>query len=439
MIIPLHAGRRSLMALAALLGTRLSSSVTPYRLVTRSNEVREGDLFCALRGRDDGHFYTREAYENGACAVLVERTTDVPCPHIIVSDVRRALSLWASVTLHRHACTRIGITGSVGKTTTKNAAHAVLSKAFRVHATPGNFNNELGLPFTVLSMPVETEILIAELGTNAPGEIAALSAVLLPHRSLITRIGHAHLGAFGSRAAIADEKSALFRMTAPSGHVFYPADEPLLARSCLPHQKRHPITSASNDELGLPLPLHSPLRAAFSFAAALGRSFNVPEDSIHKGLIAAHDLQSKPIEAARGIRLIDDTYNASPESMVAALRCLKEYTGGRRVAVLGQMAELGTTATAWHKRIGRLAAESADIFLCFGPYAAAYASGAAECPHCTVLVHSSADSAAIASRLAPLLQEKDTVLFKASHAEHAEDILHALLNQLSEKEEPPCP
>ena len=103
------------------------------------------------------------------------------------------------------------------------------------------------------------------------------------------------------------------------------------------------------------------------------------------------------------------------------------------------MAELGATATAWHKRIGRLAAESADIFLCFGPYAAAYASGATEYPHCTVLIHSSVDPVAIASHLAPLLQEKDTVLFKASHAEHAEDILHALFNQLSKKEEPPCP
>jgi UDP-N-acetylmuramoyl-tripeptide--D-alanyl-D-alanine ligase len=159
----------------------------------------------------------------GAVAVLAEKKTNAPIPHIIVPTVREALGKWAGPVAVGAKPLRIGVTGSVGKTTVKDALLTMLSPHFKTHATYKNYNNDLGLPFTILSAPQNTEVLICEIGVSEQGEMAPLSAILRPHISIITCIGHAHIGAFGSREAIAKEKTDILKCASENGLLLVPA------------------------------------------------------------------------------------------------------------------------------------------------------------------------------------------------------------------------
>ena len=213
MIIPLKCGAIPYERLAHILHAPLPRSLrggVPTRLVTHTGEIQEGDLFCALKGKKDGHDYIREACERGASAVISERKTEADIPHILVHSTQEALGTGAGAVTAGAFPIRIGITGSVGKTTVKEALRATLSVRFRVHATHENQNNELGLPFTLLSAPCDSEVLVCEVGISHPSEMEPLSQILRPHLSVITCIGHAHIGAFGSREKIAEEKKLGF-------------------------------------------------------------------------------------------------------------------------------------------------------------------------------------------------------------------------------------
>lgn len=446
MIIPLGLGAVSYGTLARLCGSTVPTTLkdcVPDRLVTDSREIQKGDLFCALKGRADGHSYANEAAERGAVAILAEKKTDAPIPHILVSSVRGALGKWASGVAASPSLLRIGITGSVGKTTTKDALFSMLSPHYAVHATHGNYNNDLGLPFTLLSAPKETKIVICELGTGGVGEMEALSNILRPHISLITCIGHAHIGAFGTREAIAKEKLRILSHAQDGGLLFVCAKESLL--SLIPPKgiRRIPVLPFEMEDYkaaGLfPDTTDVSRNFALAYAQAVAKELALPSGAIREGLGRVFALKThRTEEEYRGILFLDDGYNASPESMLGALSYLSSKAKGRRIAVLGDMLELGAESGKYHRAVGRFAMEHADLLFFYGAYAKEYALGAASAvpknkrfasskPEYTVL---GGERSEIAQAVAERLQVGDTVLFKASRALKTELLISEIKKQI---------
>lgn len=440
MIISLGIGAVRLERIAAFCGAlppRERACVTPARLVTDSREILPGDLFIALHGKDDGHLYTKEAAHRGAVAVIAEKKTDADIPHIIVQSAKRALGEWARSVLKETNAYRIGITGSVGKSTAKDAIAAMLSTRFSVHATYQNFNNDLGLPFTILETPKETRILICEMGISHIGEMRPLSRILMPHISLITCIGHAHIGAFGTRDAIAEEKADILAFAEPNGLFIVPQNEKLLSFVPPNGIQRMPVLPFAEKEIEehrLPI-VKEDLPRAFSlaYALAIAKAFSLTNEEIAEGFrrILAHNTH-KSEELCGDILLIDDTYNASPEAMLGALTYLSAKKENRRVAVLGDMLELGDESARFHRAIGRFAAQKADLLFFFGKSASEYARGAKAAgavplsdlnvkePVFSVL---EGDTEEMAKRITQNLKKGDVVLFKAARAMAAENLV----------------
>ena len=447
MIIPLVRGALPLGEIADILHTEIPPScrhATPSRLVTDSREIQHGDLFCALIGNHDGHRYTEEAAERGAVAILAEQKTNAQAPHILVPSVRLALSDWAIAVSKGKEPLRIGITGSVGKTTVKDALAAMLSVRFSVHATYGNYNNDLGLPFTILSAPHDCQMLVCELGINHPQEMSLLSRTLRPHISLITCIGHAHIGAFGNREEIAAEKREILRYAEAKGRVYVPITEPLLFMLPPRGIRREgiaPFDAYTCKKYGLSFSEEDiPRNLAYAFSSAVGKACGLSEKEITEGLLRISALNTHRKEyPINEIRIIEDCYNASPESTMAALCLLSKKQNGRRVAVLGDMLELGERSDAFHHAIGRFAAKHADLLFFFGRFAQAYADGAkaggahpleaqgTPPPHYFVLPDSKQEAATqITIRLIP----NDCILFKASRALKTEELIDGIKDAL---------
>jgi len=425
MIIDLGIGRIPLNTLKELLHAEGDAVLkTPLRLVTNSKEIRENDLFCALRGNIDGHTFAKEAEENGALAILAEERTDASLPHIIVGNTAESLAIWAHAALKDHPCRRIAVTGSVGKTTTKNAIAAMLGTRFRVHASQENYNNLLGVAFTVLSMPRDSEILIAELGTNHPGEIAALAKIIEPNDAVITRIGHAHIGAFGTLDAIAREKLSVRAGMKRGGRLYVPKNEPLLSL--------HPIGISTKKINTLPTKdTDIATHASLSFAKAIAKTYFLSKEEIAHGeiIIKSRDARRKT-KWAYDICLIDDAYNASPEAMTAAFAYLAAQSRSRKILVLGDMLELGEHTAAAHRRTGKEASATADLVFFFGEYQNFYLEGARGQKAKAVGLLST-DAMALAKEILPFLRKGDTLLFKASHSLRADLICDALFSLLS--------
>ncbi len=446
MIIPLEAGALPLGVLGSLLGTSVPPAiggVTPSRLVTDAREIQKGDLFCALKDKRDGHAYIPDAVARGAVATIAERRVEGQGKYLLVPSVRAALAKWAAAVTRGNRPVRIGITGSVGKTTTKDAVAALLSVRFQVHATYGNRNNDLGVPFTLLSAPKETEMLVTELGISNPGEMRVLSETLRPHLAVITCIGHAHVGAFGSREAIAEEKRRILQYAAEEATLLVPVREPLLA-FLPPHGiRRCEVTPFQGEDFaayGLADCSKDVARSfSLAYAAAIGKLVGLTEEELREGLTrATHTAPRRREEALGSLLLIDDGYNASPESMVSALLYLSEK-GGKRVAVLGDMLELGERSEAFHRAVGRFAARHASLLFFFGAYAKEYARGARSAGACEV-GHASKEQAEyavlrgdceeMAKEIAARLSGNETVLFKASRALRIEKIVTHLKESL---------
>ena len=448
MIIPLGLGAIRFGELGAVCKANIPLALTHREinaLVTSSKEVKAGDLFCALQGKDDGHRYITEAAERGAVAVLAERRTDAPIPHILVPSVREALGAWASAVTKKQGLLRIGITGSVGKTTVKDAISATLSPFLPIHATYQNHNNDLGLPFTMLSAPKETKACICEIGVNHKGEMAPLSKILCPHISIITCIGHAHIGAFGTRESIAREKIDILSHATDGGLLLVPATEPLLTfipPRTIRRQAIVPFSDADFQKFGIP-PVENdiPRSFAFAYAAAVGTAMGLSEKQLAVGLSHIPHITGRRTEETVGsVCFIDDGYNASPESMMAALIYLSGKNSGRRIGVLGDMRELGEESAKYHHAMGRFAVRHCDILFFFGEFAKAYAAGAsaagateytAEKSDTVQFFVLSGQKDEISAAISSYLRPNDTVLFKASRAIRIEEIISLIKNNIS--------
>ena len=356
-------------------------------ICTDSRALKAADLFLALRGDNfDGHTFVAEAAKRGAIGAVVEEALEGLPPgfaQVRVGNTLDALQKISARYRRQLPLQVVAVTGSNGKTSTKDFTAAVLGQNFRVTKTEGNFNNHIGLPITMLRACSSDQIGIFEIGMNHPGEIAPLAALAAPDVAIITNVGVAHIEYMGSREAIAQEKGALAEALLPSGLVILNADDDFsesiaartkadaifcgLDRGDVRAKDLRQDFSGMKFRLGaddhwvdaeLPVPGVHMVRNAL-LAVAAGRFFGLSLEECADGLrslrLTRGRLEQKIIN---GIHVLDDTYNANPESVAAALRTLAEMpAAGRRIAVLGRMAELGTESEAGHRSVGKAVAE----------------------------------------------------------------------------------
>ena len=399
--------------IAADAGARLARAAagSPSRAVIDSRAVEPGDLFVGLRGeRADGNDYAAGALAAGAWGVLVDREVEGPGALLVADDPLGALQRLARAWRRDLGAAVIAITGSVGKTSTKDLTAAMVAQGRRVHASRANFNTEIGLPLELLAAPPETEVLVLELAMRGPGQIAELAGICEPDVAVITNVGPVHLELLGSIEAIAAAKAEIIAGLPAGGTAIVPAGEPLLdpyLRDDL-EVVRFGDDESPLDVLELPFGSAHMRRNALA-ALAAARAVGVqPAGRVDVRLSA---LRGEVVELSGGARLINDCYNANPLSMRAALADLAtQSASGRRIAVLGDMLELGPDERALHREVGEAAASAGvDVLVTVGPLAAHMAEGFGDGQ-----VREAADAAQAAEIAAKLLGPGDVVLVKAS-------------------------
>jgi UDP-N-acetylmuramoyl-tripeptide--D-alanyl-D-alanine ligase len=440
--------------IAEILGTRVAAGDPDALAIggvsTDTRSLSRGAVFIALRGGHfDGAAFVPDALGKGA-AVVVTHQWDGEVPAgaavIIVPDTLRALQKLAHWWRKQMDIPVVCITGSNGKTSTKDFTAAVLSRRYRVSATRGNYNNHIGLPLTVLATTPGHTAAVWEIGMNHSGELAPLCEIARPKYGIITNIGTAHIEFLGSRDAIAEEKSMLARALPPEGFLFLPV-------SCDYHgylrerTKAHLVPVGNGRGLVRAEDLHTDgTRSVFTLviegdgsarvtlpvpgrhmvtnallAAGVGWKLGVPVAEIAAGLSAASISGGRLHRRdCNGVCVIDDTYNANPESMSAAIETLVETPvaqGARRFAVLGRMGELGIHAPAAHYQTGALAASRGLVVVAVGEGAEGIAEGAGGAPHFP-------DLAEAAAWLADEVKSGDAVLFKGSRSATVEKVMN---------------
>ena len=361
-----------------------------------TRKLQPGNLFVALQGeRVDGHDYLAEAAAKGAVAALVTRRVDSDLPQVLVKDAALALGDLASAVRAQRNVRVVGITGSNGKTTVKTLVASILSRHGRTHVSSGNYNNELGLPLSLLAMPQDAEYAVFEMGAGKPGDIEYLAAIARPDIGLITLIAPAHLERMGSIEGVAETKGAIYQALPADGIAIINADDHFASffgglagpRKVLRFGLDHPAdvgadiieqrvdgshfvlsTPQGDAEIRLPLPGRHNVANALA-AASVALALDVPLDIIVAGLEQAPAVAGRLRRevAPGGWSVIDDSYNANPSSMAAAIETLLLATGERWL-VLGDMAELGADARALHAGIGAMARERGiDRLFAVGP------------------------------------------------------------------------
>ncbi len=446
----------ALKDIAEMAGAKLvsgSGDVVVSRVGKDTRTVQAGDLYIALRGEQfDGNAFAADAASRGASAVLLDSPEAVSLlpdgfPVLLADDGLAALTRLAAAWRARLNLKVLCITGSNGKTSTKEFAASILGARFRVAKTPGNLNNHIGLPLSILAASGSDTAAVWEIGMNHPGEIAPLAALAKPDAAIITNIGVAHIEYMKSRDAIAFEKGALAEAVPSSGFVVLPAADDQtdgLAARCQSRVVRTGLGSgdvtadslkesedscsfvlhAGGQSLGARIPCHGAHMVANALqAVAAGVEFGVsPQEAVAalaKARLAGGRLERCSI---RGVSFLDDTYNASPDSMLAALSTLRALPGsGHRIAVLGRMGELGDHAAEGYRQTGIAAAKFADILVTVGQETAPLARAAREAG--LGRTHDVEDAASAARMLAQLAKPGDIVLVKGSRSARMENVL----------------
>jgi UDP-N-acetylmuramoyl-tripeptide--D-alanyl-D-alanine ligase len=414
-----------------------------------TRKVKPGDLFVAFKGeRVDGHDYLADAKARGAVGALVEHRVESDLPQVEVKSSELALGDLASAVRAQRNARVIGITGSNGKTTVKMLIASILSRHGRTHVSIGSYNNEIGLPLTLLSMPEDTEYAVLEMGAGKPGDIDYLAAIARPDIGLVNIIAPAHLERMGTIEMVAETKGAVYRALPADGVAIINADDAFasffmglaggrrLLRFGLDHKAdigaeileqradgSHFVLSTPHGDADVQLPLPGRHNIANALAAsAIALALDVPVETIVAGLERASAVEGrlKRIDMASGWTLIDDSYNANPSSMHAAIDTLA-LAAGERWLVLGDMAELGSEARALHAGVGAHAREGGiDRLFAVGPLstAAVDAFGAGG-KHFI-------DKAALIDALCAELHAGVTCLVKGSHSAGMEQVVAAL-------------
>lgn len=418
-----------------------------------SREARQGDLFFALRGdRSDGHEFVAQALASGATGAVVERPVETPegACQFHVSDGLNALQRLAAHWRRRSQARVIGVTGSVGKTTCKELIAAVLGRRYNVLKSEGNLNTEIGVPLTLLQLRPDHQRAVLEMAMYQPGEIALLARIAAPQVGVVTNVGPVHLERLGSMGAIAAAKAEIVEALPPDGLAVLNGDDNRVAAFASRTSARTVLYGLSEQctvraeniesrglagfsfrliaggmtaEVSCPLPgRHHVYPALAAAAVALNEGLGIEE--IADALAgAAVDLRLTRRRGPNGSTIIDDSYNAGPDSMLAALDLLGECPG-RRIALLGGMRELGAATAEGNRRVGERAASRCDLLVIAGEEArpigeAARAAGLKD-------VHFLAKAEEAADALPGELRDGDHLLIKASRAIGLESVVEAL-------------
>lgn len=418
-----------------------------------SRKVKKGALFVAIKGeRVDGHDFIREVFEKGASCVLC---THVPkgvsgCCVVVEDSVKglQDLATWYRKALQ---VTVVGITGSVGKTSTKEMVAGVLSAHFKVQKTIGNYNNEIGLPLTVLDLEEDTEVSVLEMGISDFGEMRVLTNVANPDICVITNIGQSHLENLGTRDGILKAKTEIFENRNPKGPVFLNGDDDKLCtvkdvdgtkttfygfgRDNYAHPENVKSLGLGGTEMTIVLGserfdakitmIGNHMVANACVAAAIGKHLGMSNEEIARGLLACETISGRSnLIPLRGGYIIDDCYNAAPTSMRAAIDTLA-LASGRKIAILGDMFELGKDEVKMHAEIGTYATtKEIDLLMCVGKLSRAmYDAAASSMRERTVYFE---DVEALLGKISSYVQEKDNILVKASNGMHFSKIVDTL-------------
>ena len=417
-------------------------------IVTDSRKAGEGSLFAAIPGaRVDGHDFIEKTVEQGVACVLCERAPAVEVPYILVDSTLVALKGIAEYYRLLFTIPFIGVTGSVGKTSTKELISSVLAQRYNVHKTSGNFNNELGVPLTLFGLEESHEAAVIEMGISGFGEMTRLAKMVRPDISVITNIGCCHLENLGDRDGVLKAKTEMFTYLQPDGTIILCHDDDKLC-TVKDHNGIRPIFYGTDpadeyyadniEELlldGVRCTLHHggsaitvtiPAMGRHNVlnalcAMAVGKQLGLTDEEIRNGIESFTNVGSRNrILRTRGMTVIDDCYNANPTSTKAGLNTLSNFTG-RKVAVLGDMKELGKDELSLHREVGAYAKEKGvDVLIAVGPLSEVTAEGFGE----GAIYYPTVDDCIAA--IGGLLHEGDAVLVKASHSMHFEKIVEAI-------------
>lgn len=439
--------------LIAILGASFQNlpSSDAKGITTDTRSIQPGEVFLALRGeRFDGHDFVRSAIEHGAIAAIVDSEFEADdLPVLIVQDTLQAYQAIGHWWRNQFKIPIIAITGSVGKTTTKELIAAVLSKYGKVLKTQANYNNEIGVPKTLLELNSDHDFAVIEMGMRALGEIALLSQIASPDISVITNVGTAHIGRLGSREAIAQAKCELLAEMPPDAIAILNHDNPLLLETAntvwhgksityglqggdLQGQLINPETlQVGNDRFPLPLPGE---HNALNFLAALAviKALNLDASQLIDGVeVELPGGRARRYELSNDVVILDESYNAGLESMLASLKLLAQTEGGssaahsvRRIAVLGTMKELGDWSIHFHQQVGEHVKKlKLDRVLILADPDEAQAMAIAASP---IPAETFTDYREVIARLNALIQPGDRLLFKASRAVGLDRVVTAL-------------
>ncbi len=447
----------SLKALAKALGTESPIDAEITCISTDTRQLPQGCLFLALRGaKFDGHDFVQQAIEAGAVAAVTDtQIGDLPC--IVVENTGQALLDIGGYYRDLFDIPLVGVTGSVGKTTTKEMIACVLSEKFNTLKTALNFNNEIGMPKTLFGLTKEHGAAVIEMGMNHFGEISRMSRSAKPTMAVITNIGYSHIEHLGSQEGILKAKLEMLEGMKADAPLIVSADDPML-RDLGQKLERPVLTySVTPDHVGVDIYAEDikeddgvttfTIRHAENSVLAVLPTVGIHNvknalAAYHVGILAGMTPQEilcglakyeptgnrQNIMEKNGQTVIADCYNASPDSMRAALGVLGNYQcAGRKIAVLGDMLELGEHSKALHAMVGDMVKNAGiDLLFCYGSASAAIFENAGD----SVEKHITEDPETLTAQLRETLQEGDCVLFKASHGMHLEEIIANLYGAL---------
>ena len=465
----------TLSELAALLGLPNQGRAVITSITTDSRETESGSLFVALKGdRFDGHDFIPQAIARGASAVIAERmpegiSEDDIMRVLVVPSSLEALGKVAKAYKSRIKPRTIAVTGSVGKTTTKEFIYAVVSARYLAHKTEGNFNSELGMPLSVLSMPETAQVCVLEMGMSQAGEIARMTNIATPDIAVITNIGNSHIENLGSRENICKAKLEIVEGMSADGHLILNADEPMLfaqkgklVQDLIFVSLQNPqadyralnireyedstefdLVAGKRVVTNVRIPTigrHNVYDATYAFA--VGILLGMSDDEIKRGLMSFRNTGMRQnIYEYGGVTLIEDCYNAGPESMRAAIEVLAKLADKNHchsIAVLGDMRELGDYSKQLHMEIGTLvASRHIDYLVTFGREAENIALGAIN--HAfkpdNISINTNTEAPAAAAKVIfELAKHGDAVLFKASRAVRLERVIEEFKKLLDTKQ-----
>lgn len=443
----------TLQEAAAALGLpQMQAQATLADVCTDTRKIQSGSLFVCLRGeRFDGHTFAPQAAQLGAAALLVDHPVDADVPQLVVTDTGKALLQLAGWYRRRFRLPVVGLTGSVGKTTTKEFIALVLGAKYNTLKTQGNLNNEIGVPQMLFRLEDSHTAAVIEMGMNHFGEISRLTRAVAPTVGLITNIGVSHIENLGSRAGILQAKLEILEGMAPDAPLIVNVDNDMLRTVKLGDRPllTFAIDDQSADFTATDIAEQGSTTTFTVHHSTFTRSVTIPTVGIHNvynalaAMAVGYATGVDPVAAAAalanyvpagmrqnlvqvgGVQVIEDCYNASPDSMRAALQTLGKLPVHRRYAVLGAMLELGDYAKEAHTQVGKMAAENGiDGVLAYGADAAYIVEAAKQAGLENARLFDTKE--ALAQALAQQVQSGDGVLFKGSRGMHLEDVMHTV-------------